>query len=108
MKRLAAQAALQNLSDGMLLGLGSGSTAEIFVEELAGRVRDGLRVRCCATSERTADLARSLGVEVLSLEHFTMLDLTVDGADEIDPQLNLIKGGGACHLREKVVASFRE
>ena len=106
LKHDAAQAALEQIPDGCLLGLGSGSTAEIFVELLAVRVREGLRVRCCATSERTARLAQNLGIEVLPLDSFTMLDICVDGADEIDPQLNLIKGGGACHLREKVVASY--
>lgn len=103
---MAALAALEGIPDGCRLGLGSGSTAEVFVEELAVRVGEGLRVSCCATSERTAELGRSLGIEVLSLGNFEMLDITVDGADEIDPQLNLIKGGGACHLREKVVAAY--
>jgi len=106
MKRQAAEAALAHVQDGCRLGLGSGSTAEIFVELLAQRVGDGLSVRCCATSERTARLAGGLGISVFDLDHFSMLDLCVDGADEIDPQLNLIKGGGACHLREKVVASY--
>ncbi|MEZ5338033.1 MAG: ribose-5-phosphate isomerase RpiA [bacterium] len=106
LKRIAAAAALTAVPANCRLGLGSGSTAEIFVEELAVRVRQGLQVRCCSTSERTARLARSLGIEVAGLDAFEGLDLTVDGADEIDPQLNLIKGGGACHLREKVVAAF--
>jgi ribose 5-phosphate isomerase A len=106
LKRNAATAALEHLHNGMNLGLGSGSTAEIFVELLGGRVRDGLELRCCATSERTARLARTQGIEVLPLEEFSGLDICIDGADEIDPQLNLIKGGGACHLREKVIASF--
>ncbi|MCB1187705.1 ribose-5-phosphate isomerase RpiA [bacterium] len=108
MKRMAAVEALMHIHDGCQLGLGSGSTAEIFVEELAKKVAQGLSVRCCSTSERTAALARSHGIEVLPLESFNLLDVTVDGADEIDPQLNLIKGGGACHLREKVVASYSE
>lgn len=108
LKRMAAAAALEQITDGAQLGLGSGSTADEFVRLLAARIASaaGLSVRCCATSERTTQLAQSLGIEILPLESFTQLDFCVDGADEIDPQLNLIKGGGACHLREKVIARF--
>lgn len=103
-KRSAAAAALQLVEDGMALGLGTGSTAKHLVQLLAERIHTtGLRVDCCATSRDTADLARSLGLEILDLDDLGALDLAVDGADEIDPALNLVKGGGAAHFREKIV-----
>lgn len=105
MKKAAAAAALDFVSPGMRLGLGTGSTSAWFVRLLAERVRDGLDVVGVPTSEATADLARSLGIRVASLDDFAGLDLTVDGADEFDPGLNLIKGGGAALLREKIVAA---
>jgi ribose 5-phosphate isomerase A len=89
----------------MKLGLGTGSTAEAFLELLAPRVRGGLNVDCVATSERTAQMARSLGIPLGDLDALAPLDLTVDGADEADRDLNLIKGGGAALLREKIVAA---
>ena len=103
-KRVAAAAALELVEDGMKLGLGTGSTARHLVQLLAQRIHDtGLRVECCATSRDTADLARSLGIEILDLDDMGVLDLAIDGADEIDPALNLVKGGGAAHFREKLV-----
>lgn len=103
-KRSAAAAALQLVEDGMALGLGTGSTAKHLVQLLAERIHTtGLRVDCCATSRDTADLARSLGLEILDLDDLGALDLAIDGADEIDPALNLVKGGGAAHFREKIV-----
>jgi len=105
LKRDAAAKALDFVQNGMKLGLGTGSTAEAFVELLAPRVRGGLDVDCVATSERTAQLARSLGVPLGDLDALAPLDLTVDGADEADRALNLIKGGGAALLREKIVAA---
>lgn len=105
MKKAAAAAALDFVSSGMRLGLGTGSTAAWFVRLLAERVKGGLDVVGVPTSEATADLARSLGVRIASLDDFAGLDLTVDGADEFDPDLNLIKGGGAALLREKIVAA---
>jgi ribose 5-phosphate isomerase A len=105
-KRLAAAAALELVQDGMKLGLGTGSTAKHLVELLAERIsREGLTVRCCATSIETADLARSLGIGIQSIDELAPLDLAIDGADEIDPALNLVKGGGAAHFREKLVES---
>lgn len=105
-KRLAAGAALALVENGMKLGLGTGSTAKHLVELLAERIRgEGLRVTCCATSKETAELARSLGIEIRSVDELGELDLAIDGADEIDPALNLVKGGGAAHFREKVVES---
>jgi len=105
-KRLAAAAALELVQDGMKLGLGTGSTAKHLVELLAERVeREGLNVRCCATSKETADLAEHLGIRIESIDALGELDLAIDGADEIDPALHLVKGGGAAHFREKVVES---
>lgn len=92
----------------MKLGLGTGSTANEFVTALGARVRDGLSVRCVPTSERTADLARSFGIPLTTLDDTPALDLTVDGADEFDRALRLIKGGGGALLREKIVASASE
>lgn len=104
-KKTAAEMALDLVTPGMKLGLGSGSTAEWFVRLLAGRVTDGLDVVCVPTSRRTETLARECNIAVHSLDDVGRLDLTVDGADEIDPALNLIKGGGGCHLVEKIVAA---
>ena len=105
LKRTAAAKALDFVSDGMKLGLGSGSTAELFVELLAPRVRGGQKLLCVPTSERTATLARKLGLTLASLDDLAPLDLTVDGADEADRNLDLIKGGGGMLLREKIVAA---
>ncbi|WP_347266320.1 ribose-5-phosphate isomerase RpiA [Paracoccus sp. (in: a-proteobacteria)] len=105
-KDAAARAAALLVRPGMRLGLGTGSTAAIFVRRLAERVRaEGFDLRCAATSKATADLAQSLGLKVEELDDIGWLDLTIDGADEVDPDLNLIKGGGAAHLREKIVAT---
>jgi len=104
-KKAAAEAALEYVKPGMKLGLGTGSTAEHFVRLLALRVKEGLKLTTVATCERTATLARELGITVADLGQVKHLDLTVDGADEIGPGLNLIKGGGGALLREKIVAS---
>ena len=103
-KRQAAERALAAVEDGMLLGLGSGSTAARFVDLLGQRVREGLNVTCVATSEATRAQAERLGVALTTLDDVPFLDLTVDGADEVDPHLRLIKGGGGALLREKIVA----
>ncbi|MCA1241687.1 ribose-5-phosphate isomerase RpiA [Stappia stellulata] len=103
-KRLAAEAALEEVRNGMRLGIGTGSTAEHFVRALAARVADGLDVIGVPTSERTAALCESLGVRLATLDTCPELDLTVDGADELDARLTLIKGGGGALLREKIVA----
>jgi ribose 5-phosphate isomerase A len=100
-KRLAGEAAAAHVEPGMVVGLGTGSTAAWFVKALAARNLTGLR--CVPTSEATADLARDLGLTLSTLEDTPRLDLTVDGADEVGPGLALIKGGGAALLREKLV-----
>ena len=100
-KRLAGEAAAKRVEAGMVVGLGTGSTAAWFVKALAARNLTGLR--CVPTSEATADLARELGLTLSTLEDAPRIDLTVDGADEIGPGLALIKGGGAALLREKLV-----
>lgn len=105
LKRAVAAKALEYVQPGMKLGLGSGSTAEIFVEMLAPRVRSGQKLLCVPTSERTATLARKLGLTLSSLDELAPLDLTIDGADEADRNLDLIKGGGGMMLREKIVAA---
>src|SRR5450755_1599119 len=105
LKRAAAAKALEYVTDGMKLGLGTGSTAEIFLELLAARVRGGLNVIGTAPSQRTAEKARALGIPTAALDDLAPLDLTIDGADETDRKLNLIKGGGGALLREKIVAA---
>ncbi|MGX1305878.1 ribose 5-phosphate isomerase A [Amorphus suaedae] len=105
MKEKAAAAALAHVERGMRLGLGTGSTAEIFVRLLGERVAEGLTVDCVATSERTATLARELRIPLSTLDELPELDLTVDGADELDDRLRLVKGGGGALLREKIVAA---
>jgi ribose 5-phosphate isomerase A len=105
MKRRAAAVAIEAVSDGMRLGLGTGSTAAHFVDLLGERVRAGLSVLCVATSERTRTQAQSLSIPLTTLDETPELDLTVDGADEFDSQRRLIKGGGGALLREKIVAA---
>ena len=104
-KRAAASRALEEVRDGMVVGLGSGSTAELFVAALGERVSQGLQVRGVPTSERVVTLARAVGVPLTSLEEHPRLALTVDGADEVEPRtLAVIKGRGGALLREKLVA----
>jgi len=104
-KKRAADKALDFIADGMAVGLGTGSTAEIFVHGLATRVKDGLSIETTSTSLRTAELAKDLGIVVKELDAFSHLHVTVDGADEVDAHLRLIKGGGGALLREKIVAA---
>jgi ribose 5-phosphate isomerase A len=103
-KRAAAFAAADLVPDGSTIGFGTGSTFAFVLERLAERQRQGLRVRGVATSQATADLAARLGVPVLPIDAVDRLDLAIDGADEVDPRRNLIKGGGGAHLRERLVA----
>lgn len=104
-KRRAAEAALGYVEAGMKLGLGSGSTAVHFVDLLGARVAGGLDVLCVPTSDATLAQAAALDIPLTTLDETPFLDLTVDGADELDDQLRLIKGGGGALLREKIVAT---
>jgi ribose 5-phosphate isomerase A len=104
-KRAASARAIDFVRPGMRLGLGTGSTAQHFVDLLGERVRAGLDVLCVPTSEATRAQAARLGIKLSTLDDTPELDLTVDGADEIAPDLTLIKGGGGALLREKIVAS---
>jgi ribose 5-phosphate isomerase A len=105
LKRQAAARALEEVRDGMKLGLGTGSTAKHFVELLGERVRAGLKVVGVPTSEATRADAARCGIALTTLDEIDRLDLTIDGADEIDTALDLIKGGGGALLREKIVAA---
>ena len=99
-----AQAALTRVADGMILGLGTGRAAEAFIEALGRRARGGLRIKGVPTSNRSAELARRVNIEVVSLEEVDHLDIAFDGADEVTPELELTKGLGGALLRERVVA----
>jgi len=101
----AAQAALEFVKDGMIVGLGTGSTSAHFVKQLGERVRQGLRVKGVPTSEATRNLAEQVGVPLLEISQVTSIDVDVDGADEVDSGFRLIKGGGGALLREKIVAA---
>ncbi len=107
-KRLAAEHAIELIEPGMRLGLGTGSTARALVDLLGQRVKDGLDVLCVPTSEATRLQAAALGIPLTTLDETPMLDLTLDGADELDIELRLIKGGGGALLREKIVATASE
>ena len=105
-KFAAARRAVDFIEGGMRVGLGTGSTAAWMVRCLGQRVREeGLKITAVPTSDRTAALARAEGITVVTLDEARWLDLTIDGTDEFDPDLNLIKGGGGAHLREKIVAT---
>ena len=104
-KRLAAEAAIELVTSGMRLGLGTGSTAKHFVDIVGERVKAGLEVVCVPTSEATRAQAEGLGIPLTTLDETPELDLTVDGADELDGALQLVKGGGGALLREKIVAA---
>jgi ribose 5-phosphate isomerase A len=104
-KRAAAKAALHYVKPGMKLGLGTGSTAKHFVDCIGDMVKAGFEVLCVPTSETTRKQAESRGIPLTTLDETPELDLAVDGADEIDPKLNLIKGGGGALIREKIVAT---
>jgi len=104
-KEAAAQASLQFVKDGQVVGLGTGSTAAHFIKLLGEKVKNGMRVRGIPTSDRSRELAESLGIPLTTLDECQEIAVTVDGADEVDPQLRLIKGGGGAMLREKIVAS---
>jgi ribose 5-phosphate isomerase A len=104
-KEAAARASLRFVRDGNVVGLGTGSTAAYAVRFLAERVHAGLKIRGIPTSLQTGELAKTAGIPLTTLDEVQQIDVTIDGADEFDPKLNLIKGGGGALLREKIVAS---
>lgn len=103
-KQLAAEKAVEYVQDGMKVGLGTGSTAYWAIRKLGERVREGLKITAVATSQASEDQARELGIPLVAFGEVDSLDLTIDGADELDGALQLIKGGGGALLREKIVA----
>ena len=107
MKQIVADAAIQEVKSDMILGLGSGSTAALMIKSLADQIRFGKiqNIRGVATSFQSEVLALELDIPLIDLASVTQIDLAIDGADEVDPGFQLIKGGGACHVREKLVAS---
>lgn len=105
-KQVAAREAVKYIRDNDIVGLGTGSTAYYAIIEVAELVRNGLKIKGVPTSEHTASLATSLGIELLDMNAVEYIDVTIDGADEFDENLNLIKGGGGAHFREKIVASL--
>jgi ribose 5-phosphate isomerase A len=104
-KEAAARASLQFVENGQVVGLGTGSTAAYFIQLLGEQVKNGLKIRGIPSSDRSREQAAGLGIPLTTLDECPEIDVTVDGADEVDPQLRLIKGGGGALLREKIVAS---
>jgi ribose 5-phosphate isomerase A len=104
-KEAAARASLKFVKDGQVVGIGTGSTAAHFIKLLGEQVKNGLRVRGIPTSDRSGKMAASLGIPLTTFDESQQIDVTVDGADEVDPEMRLIKGGGGALLREKIVAS---
>jgi ribose 5-phosphate isomerase A len=104
-KLAAAQASLRFVKPGMVVGLGSGSTASLFIQLLGEQVKAGLDIVGIASSDASEQLARSLGIPITDFDHHTIIDVAIDGADEVGPRMALIKGGGGKLLREKIVAS---
>ncbi|WP_440118755.1 ribose-5-phosphate isomerase RpiA [Paenibacillus sp. QZ-Y1] len=105
LKQIAAERAAEYVEDGMKVGLGTGSTAYYAICRIGERVREGLKIQAVATSEASDKLAREWGIPIVPFDQIGRLDLTIDGADEVDPEFNLIKGGGGALLREKIVAA---
>lgn len=103
-KQLAAEKSVDFIKDGMTLGLGTGSTIFYLVQILGKRVKQGLTIKCVSTSKQTTELAKSFGIQIIDLNDVDFIDLTIDGADEVDKNLNAIKGGGGALLFEKLVA----
>lgn len=104
-KQLVGEKAAEFVEDGMIIGLGTGSTVRYTIEKIGGLVQQGLSIQGVATSIRTEQLAKECGIPLLSLDEVDELDLAIDGADEADPAFHLIKGGGGALLREKIIAS---
>lgn len=106
LKEQVGKRAVDFIEDGMIVGLGTGSTVYYLVEALAEKIKEeGISIQCVTTSIRTKEHAESLGIKISDLDEVPYIDLTIDGADEVDPDFNGIKGGGAAHLYEKIVAS---
>jgi len=103
-KQLAAEKSFEFIKDGMTLGLGTGSTVFYLVQKIAVQIKSGLNINCVSTSRQTTELAKSLGIKLVELNNVDKIDLTIDGADEVDENLNGIKGGGGALLFEKIVA----
>lgn len=103
-KQQAAEKAVESIEDGMIVGLGTGSTAYWAIRKMSQRVNEGLKIQAVASSRNSEDLANQLGIPIVPLSDIEVIDLTIDGADEVDANLNLIKGGGGALLREKILA----
>lgn len=103
-KQLAAEHAVQFVNDGMTIGLGTGSTSAFAIEAIGKKVRDGISIKAVASSVRSEDLAKEVGIKLIPFAEVESIDIYIDGADEVDKNLNLIKGGGAALLREKILA----
>lgn len=104
-KKNLGKKAAEFIKNDMVVGLGTGSTAACFIQSLSERCKQGLKITAVSSSKKSEELARSLGIPVLDLNDISWIDITVDGADEVDPQHRMIKGGGGAHVREKIVAS---
>jgi ribose 5-phosphate isomerase A len=104
-KKAAAEKAVQYVKVGMIVGLGSGSPSYWAIHNLGQRVKEGLKIMAVASSKSSEDLAKQWGIPLVSFAEIDVIDITIDGADEVDPEYNLIKGGGGAHLREKILAS---
>jgi ribose 5-phosphate isomerase A len=104
-KRIAAEKAVEWVKDGMVIGLGTGSTAYWAIQKIGERVKQGLKIRAIASSDQSTQLAHELKIPLIPFEEINRIDLTIDGADEVDANRNLIKGGGGALLREKIIAS---
>lgn len=104
-KKLAAEAAVDSIQSGMIIGLGTGSTVRYAIKKLGQRVKEGLAIQAISTSLESAKLAQNMAIPLTDFSEQTRIDLTIDGADEVDAELNLIKGGGGALLREKIVAA---
>lgn len=105
-KKAVGYKAAELIEDGMLVGLGTGSTTYFFIERLSERCQEGLSIRAAASSQHSFNQAKLGGVPLVDINTITSLDITVDGADEIDPQKRMIKGGGGAHVREKIIANM--
>src|SRR2546421_3201487 len=104
-KKIAAEKAVEYVQDGMIVGLGTGTTAYWAIQKIGERVKKGIKIQAVASSEKSADLADELNIPVISFDDIKIIDVTIDGADEIDKQHHCIKGGGGALLREKILAA---